>query len=536
MRIQNNITAINSHRVYTVNSGKLAKNVEKLSSGYRINRAGDDAAGLAISEKMRAQIRGLSMASKNSQDAISLIQTAEGALQSSHDILQRMRELAVQSASDTNETSIDRNALNLEFQQLIKEIDDIANKTVFNDQKLIDGTFSKNILASSISIGKGAVTNKNQNLKITGVWVGVSAVAAGATKSKLEVKFTTEIVQAAINSKGGTVVSTSQPITLTANGVSVTMPGTLSAVNNVFVDKTLTKGDASLNGIWQLSFDAGAGVFIATNQNNGKILTAAAAAAISQGKINVKFGDSGIKLEFTASGTISNVSQIAGLSGSFVVSGAITKQDTKYADFVSIGNESVRLYEGATNVAFQHSDISFQFEKAWIQSTAQTIRTGWKDDNGVMKIINNAEKANLDGAITVFRIENKNLVIQTGANQGDETAISLDRMDAASLGIKFADIAGRFNASAAITQVNGALNIISTQRATLGALQNRLEFKIANLDTSAENLQAAEARIRDTDMAKEMTAFMKNNILFQASTAMLAQANSLPQGVLQLLG
>jgi flagellin len=157
MRIQNNIPAINAHRQYGINNASIAKSVEKLSSGYRINRAGDDAAGLAISEKMRAQIRGLTMASKNSQDAISLVQTAEGALQESHNILQRMRELAVQSASDTNETVIDRGALNQEFQQLIKELDDTAGKTKFNDQGLIDGTFAAQLTSAAVT-GGGAPT------------------------------------------------------------------------------------------------------------------------------------------------------------------------------------------------------------------------------------------------------------------------------------------------------------------------------------------------------------------------------------------
>ena len=143
MRINNNIMAMNTHRQYTINVNSVSKSTEKLSSGYRVNRAGDDAAGLAISEKMRAQIRGLTMASKNSSDAISLVQTAEGALQETHNILQRMRELATQSSSDTNETSIDRAALNAEFQQLISEIDDTAKKTRFNDMGVIDGTYGQ---------------------------------------------------------------------------------------------------------------------------------------------------------------------------------------------------------------------------------------------------------------------------------------------------------------------------------------------------------------------------------------------------------
>ncbi len=280
MRINNNIAAINTHRQYGINNNAIAKSTEKLSSGYRVNRAGDDAAGLAISEKMRAQIRGLNMASKNSSDAISLVQTAEGALQETHNILQRMRELAVQSASDTNQVEIDREALDAEFQELIAEIDDTASKTKFNNMTLIDGDYQTNAM-----------------------------------------------------------------------------------------------------------------------------------------------------------------------------------------------------------------------------------------------------------------------VIQTGANEGDNLSITISAMNATVLQLydttntsSYIDIKTQATASAAITTVNNAINIVSKQRAKLGALQNRLQHKINNLDTSAENLQAAESRIRDIDMAKEMSNFTKNNILAQASTAMLAQANSAPQGVLQLLG
>ncbi|MCL2474483.1 MAG: flagellin [Alphaproteobacteria bacterium] len=263
MRINNNIAAINSHRQYGINNLAIGKNVEKLSSGFRVNRAADDAAGLAISEKMRTQIRGLNMASKNSQDGISLVQTAEGAMQIAHNIMQRMRELAVQSRNGTNDNTVDRNALNLEFSQLDAEISQIANTVKFNDMTVFGQTFT---------------------------------------------------IQSGANSADITVFSVS----------GLVSPG---------------------------------------------------------------------------------------------------------------------------------GDISFE-----------------------------------NGAAT------------------------------------------------AMGQLTDRINTLSTNRAILGAMQNRLEFKIQNLDNSAENLQAAESRIRDVDMAKMMTEFTKNSILFQASTAMVAQANALPQSVLQLLG
>ena len=270
MRINNNITALNSHRQYNINNGNIAKNVEKLSSGLRVNRAADDAAGLAISEKMRAQIRGLNMASKNSQDAISLVQTAEGGMQTIQDILQRIRELAVQSASDTN-TDEDRAQIQKEVDALIEEADQIPEITQFNSMPLLNGSFIKR-------------------------------------------------------------------------------------------------------------------------------------------------------------------------------------------------------------------------------------------------------------------------VIQSGANEGEIMEITIDEMTATVLGVSPLPVSKQLDASAAIKKVDDALGKVSSQRSDLGAYQNRLEFKIENLDNQAENLAAAESRVRDADMAKMMTEFTKNNILFQSSTAMLAQANALPQGVLQLLG
>ena len=265
MRINNNITALNSHRQYGINNNGIGKNVEKLSSGFRVNRAGDDAAGLAISEKMRTQIRGLNMASKNSQDGISLVQTAEGAMQTAHNIMQRMRELAVQSRNGTNDgdNGVDRNALNLEFTQLTAELTQIESTVKFNEMTVFGASFT----------------------------------------------------------------------------------------------------------------------------------------------------------------------------------------------------------------------------------------------------------------------------LQTGANATDTTTFSIGRVGTISN-----NILSETAAASAISAMTTAINNLSTSRATLGAIQNRLEFKIQNLDNSAENLTAAESRIRDVDMAKMMTEFTKNNILFQASTAMLAQANTLPQGVLQLLG
>ncbi|MGI5907505.1 MAG: flagellin [Christensenellales bacterium] len=373
MRINNNIMALNTHRQYTINTQNVATSTEKLSSGYRINRAGDDAAGLAISEKMRAQIRGLTMASKNSQDAISLVQTAEGALQETHSILQRMRELATQSASDTNET-VDRAALNEEFTALISELDDIAQKTAFNDKLLLDGSFGSTATVdatSEIKIGTLGITN----IEFEGFAVGAHTIDF-------------------------TQVGAGDPYS-----AELDAPGSTVVVSNAAGAQTL-----------RLDFGGGQ-------------------------KITIVMSDAAAADQFAAAAT----NQLA-----FTVAG-----DSSY--------------------------------------------------------------------------------IQTGANAGDKLAITISGMSAADLSVDTQTIGDQPTAEAAITAVNAAINAVSTQRAKLGAIQNRLAHKINNLDTSAENLQAAESRIRDIDMAKEMTNFTKNQILSQASTAMLAQANAAPQSVLKLL-
>ncbi len=365
MRITNNIMAMNTHRQYTINNAAVAKSTAKLSSGYRINSAADDAAGLAISEKMRSQIRGLDMASKNSEDAISLIQTAEGALTETHSILQRMRELAVQSASDTNTDGVDRNALDAEFQQLLTEIDDISGKTKFNNMNLLDGTYGVSIDAAASDLDDV---------------VGVT---------------------------------------------SITVEG--AAASEVF-----TFGDDTTD-------------LTVTRSSDGAVFT---------------------------------------VTGGTMDAGAQT---------LSIEEFGITIKTDATFGA-----------------------------------------AGLDGA-HINMSANAAGTIQTGANFGDTLSISIGDMSTTGLAISTQSVDTRTTAESALTAVDSAVNLVSDQRATLGALQNRLQHKINNLDTSSENLQAAESRIRDLDMAEEMTTYTKNNIMVQASTAMLAQANSAPQNVLSLL-
>jgi len=515
MRIQNNVTAINAHRQYGINSANIAKSTEKLSSGFRINRAGDDAAGLAISEKMRAQIRGLNMASKNSQDAISLVQTAEGALQETHNILQRMRELAVQSASDTNEKTIDRGALQAEFEQLKAEIDDIASKTRFNDQNIIDGTFQKSI--RNVNATKTA---------FTGATILVDRAAAGE-------RTVTITVNPAVDAKDipGVAVGVTPGFTTTTNGTT--------AGKNDIIGSTVGFTGAKTNehngNIYTLAVSGATGdamTFQLIDSNGDTVATAQNVDTtkwVAATKASITFAGVGTldvtlvaasSLEGNAAGANAVIGSLNGNKFTFDTAGVTASQTpaTKGNIVIDIDGESVTLNKGDTVANFNKGGISLGFSA--ISDTdllaASTKFVGTK--------------------ITVDQIQGSSMVIQTGANQGDDLSINIDAMNTRMLGISLSGIDTRNHAANAITEVNNAVNAVSTQRAALGALQNRLGHKISNLDTSAENLQAAESRIRDVDMAKEMTNFTKNNILFQASTAMLAQANAAPQGVLQLLG
>ncbi len=413
MRIQHNIAALNTHRNLGMNQASAAKNLEKLSSGFKINRAGDDAAGLAISEKMRGQISGLDMASKNASDSISLIQTAEGALNETHSILQRMRELAVQSSNDTNVTD-DRDALQKEISQLTQEIDRVANTTEFNTQKLLDGGFS-----GTFQIGANEGQTMNMNI------------------DKMD--------SASLGLTGTTTIQT---------GVAASDP---------------TKGLA--DGEYKVS---GTNLLDSKGNQVGKIT----------GK-EVTLTDGATKYDFTKATGVTDGSTISIKGGNATLESKLTTP----ADKLAAGNYEI----SGTNVL--------------------------KDNQVVGTFDAGTKEVTIDG----------NTVSKTQLN------LSADLASGVKFQINGVDISDRDKASAAITSIDNAIKKVSDQRSSLGAVQNRLEHTINNLGTSSENLTAAESRIRDTDMAAEMMAFTKNNILTQAAQSMLAQANQQPQGVLQLL-
>ena len=400
MVVQHNLTAMNANRQLGVTTGAQSKSSEKLSSGYRINRAGDDAAGLKISEKMRSQVRGLNKASSNAQDGVSLIQTAEGALNEAHSILQRMNELAVQGANDTNE-NIDRDAINEELDALTQELDRISTTTQFNKQNLLDGTFdSKNLQVGANANQKITISINNMNAETLGLR-SIKGQQQGDVQKGKEIS-------------------------------SVTYKGHTYQYN--------------------------AGATLSANQ----------AAAISEMKA------------------------------------AITNQASEDDYAQQISGTSIFYIDAAGS---QHSTASAAMQ-ADISAAISNLST---DLGTITGFVTYADMTTVTG---------KNPTVATSA-----TSFTLTKPEVNTYA----------EANATITAVQNAINKVSSQRSALGALQNRLEHTIANLDNVAENTQAAESRIRDTDMASEMVEYSKNNILAQAGQSMLAQSNQSTQGVLSLL-
>ncbi|GAA4344814.1 flagellin N-terminal helical domain-containing protein [Angustibacter luteus] len=370
LRINQNIAAQNSYRNLSVTDNQMSKSLEKLSSGFRINRAADDAAGLSISEGLRSQIGGLKVAVRNAQDGINVVQTADGALNESTAILQRMRDLAVQSANGSNDTN-SRSAIDAEAKQLNSELDRIASKTTFNNVNLLDGSFT----GKSFQVGYAANDT---------IGVAISSTGTGGAKSSWA---------------NGSAATTAGNAVFTHGAVATTVAVTASTDANAIAT--------------QLNADAGfAGSYSASVDTNGGLV----------------------------------VSSKDGLAGAIAVTGTLTAAGTNAAP---------------------------------------------------------------------------------GANAG---------FSSTDLGVSSVDLASQTGATAAITKIDTAIKSVSSARGNLGALQNRFEHTVNNLNVAVENLSASESQIRDTDMAAEMTSFTRAQILQQAGTSMLAQANSSQQSVLKLLG
>lgn len=693
MVVQHNMSAMNANRNLGITATNLSKSTEKLSSGYKINRAGDNAAGLAISEKMRGQIRGLDQASSNAEDGISMIQTAEGALTETHSILQRMRELAVQASSDTN-TDDDRTQIQNEIDQLTQEVDRIANTTEFNTKKLLDGSRT------------GAVTAKDGKTSIEGNF-GNSNVSASITSDGSKTASFTDVIRIEIKKdysanqavvKEGTIdltqirtdlagnVTTDQNaidtiVTDIANGnydirnfTGATTPSksvlasgktaddvtsaarayakayaeaggvrtdtnvvnAKSALDACFSTDTtasnaasnLTKtptgitfaagtttikdvADALVNNIVEAAKKKGGDIQAVANKNNvsAELINsvddldtkkAATASAITDAAANTGVTQTDIESAVngyisaiaeadggtTGSGVASAYKKLAalfnttdtttvagGLAGSKIGNYSIQATDTKglvnqkTLDHLkglaeSQGKAQAKLNnETTSNLSITdlfgnglNSNVCAIGEQV---SNDGKLNISLKNEDGTSSVItiDNADKLKAGDVLTVTvdaAVESKPAAtgkeafrLQVGANAGQEVALGINSMKAKDLNIvqtksgvqgKALDVTNQSSASLAVNAYDMAIQSVSTERAKMGAMQNRLEHTIANLDTSSENLQSAESSLRDTDMAEEMTRYSKNNILQQAGQSMLAQANQSTQGVLNLLG
>jgi len=512
MRINNNIMALNANRQLGINNAGTAKSLEKLSSGFRINRAGDDAAGLAISEKMRGQIRGLNMASRNAQDGISFIQTAEGALTESHAILQRMRELAVQSANDTN-VAIDRSEIQKEMDQLASELTRIANDTEYNTQTLLNG----GITDTKFHIG----ANEGQDISLN---IGaMDAFSLGVAADKITKEATvadgSNIDKANLADNVGAKVVDGAEITFKLETVTATE----------------AQGSGKVGGSNSFTFKAGVDNGAAGNITI-KFATGTEGVAWSGNELTVTLsatgGDAGDG-KYTASkiqGLIQSATTDAP-AGLDVTKITVTADSTDEINATGTVNETITLTGGKDAGDFITVSAGTDSKSFIIaDATATNFTTGTDADFGgiTINLVDGKTLADLDDTADKITITLETIT----AKAADLTDPDNVQRAVAEKGI---DVSSQTAASSAITTIQSAIETVSAERSKLGAMQNRLEHTIKNLDNTSENLQAAESRIRDVDMAKEMMEFIKQNILQQAATAMLAQANQAPQTVLQLL-
>ena len=625
MRIQHNIMAMSAYRNYNTNTSAVAKNLEKLSSGYKINRAGDDAAGLAISEKMRAQITGLNAAQKNVKDGISLVKTAEGAMQEIQDMLNRMDYLATQSANGTYDDDVDRAALQKEVEQLKSEINRIADSANFNGIKLLDGSQDASTklgamtnLTSAQAVADGVQTGSKPTAGVYSLDLKDLTLKLGTTTEQYTVTPSTDIhhdsytsiqpSRVTTTSGGGQVTHASTTITHAAttthqaavmgtrdvdktiaaaditfqlggadfkdaDGNTITLgdkvtdknkageqiaealDGSTIEIDGVTYDVKNDNGKLTLTGRNAPDADPTTALDVTLDltgavegKNNGHDLSVHVDTApvangsdkLAQGKFTltndmIKNGSAiqigketyvfqvGDDDPITASGGQKVIKLDAGLSDADALKQAadkLSQQNNKHFHITtSRDGSTIHLTEKADAV---------DYEKDWDLHGTDDAAEKDADWSKVVKT-GTLEKSNAGG---------KALQLQIGdtSDSYNQLKVSIGDMHTAAMGIADLNIGNQDDAAAAIQKIRDAINYVSGVRGDLGATQNRLEHTANNLSVMAENIQDAESTIRDTDVAEEMMSYTKNNILVQSAQAMLAQANQVPQGVLQLLG
>ena len=541
LSVQHNMMAINALKNVNVNLSGLQKATARLSSGFRINCAADDAAGLAISEKMRSQIRGLDQALRNTNDAISLLQTAEGGLNESHAILQRLRELAVQASNGTY-TDDDRAAIQLEVDALKEEIDRISGATEFNTQKLLDGSLS----GRGSSTEYGALYGAND----TGLDIGGGMITTAASVAGIQLKFTTDA-----SGKGGeNAVWSDDGKELTINlvkGRGYSDQEINKLIKNATQPKEMTGSPDAV------TFKSRQGVII-----GAEATTTAAAAGVRQiigtpaaantaGNLKELIGNK----QSGALGSSDNIVFTANTYGAkedydkvvdkitIVTDVGAGKESAEYKDTAAGGEVTLHL---STGVKYSEKNIERLLREAGVDYSVSLTDGAAPDGSEDGYVYFNAKgTVTLAESVAGKGVGNdseigtgEGLTFQIGANgtKDQRVTLNIDDMGSDALGIANIDVSTVEGANSAIDTVDTAIKKVSLQRAAIGALQNRLEHTVNSLTTAKENLTDAESRIRDADMAEEMINYTKFNILFQAAQAMLSQAMQQPQGLLQLLG
>ena len=603
MVVQHNMQAMNANRMLNITTTQQSKSTEKLSSGYRINRAADDAAGLSISEKMRKQIRGLDQASTNAQDGVSAVQTAEGALTEVHSMLQRMNELAVQAANGTNSES-DRQSIQDEIDQLTTEIDRVAETTKFNETYLLKGNAAGNVKDMKVAAHDAGLAGKltdNGNGTYTfaldeALKDGDKVTIAGKEYTIGDVKEDDDFVEIANkptlanagdsltnNGVTTTIVDKATVAQITANGLTT---------NDTFVDKDgntwkiAAATDESKNEVKAAEVDkyltegctvtklAGNTVDVSVVEELASTeVSSIATADVTALNNSVKVGDvvtvSGVTQEITQNEVMSFdkiASDITKLAAgdtvqignkTYTVGEKTEGAETSREDIIAAIDEkdSVTITADAAGVAVNATvgtaytvygvdesseEDTITIEDAYRMMTEELTKASSIGTDTAAKVEKNADNTFTitQGTVEVKEGLSFSLHVGADADMTNKINVDIESMSAACLGIKGINVKDDTGASAtyAIDAIADAISKVSSQRSALGAVQNRLEHTIDNLDNVVENTTSAESRIRDTDMAEEMVEYSKNNILAQAGQSMLAQANQANQGVLSLLG
>ncbi|MGN0506381.1 MAG: flagellin [Lachnospiraceae bacterium] len=540
MYVQHNMTAANTNRMLGVATKSLSKSTEKLSSGYRINRAADDAAGLAISEKMRSQIRGLNKASSNAQDGISMIQTAEGALQESHSILQRMRELTIQAANGT-ETDEDRGNIQDEISQLQSELDRISTDTEFNTMKLLDGSLnggSSNTTSAGPKFGiydtklQGFVTSNE-----AGVSINTTVKAKEGGESAI---WSSDGKTLTLNLAENVTYTESELDNLIKNAkqedshTTANSPAEieLNLTNGTYTASTATTGETTEAGVKSSKELDLSGKLTTANNNfvgvNKIKITANKYGAENNIKIDIAFDKKAGEEEFKL-GTAATYTSTGKISDT----GAYELHLSTGTEYTEKDIEKLLAEQGfSATVEFDGPDPD-EANTLFVTDSTITGTVTLEDGAGLGDTDAYLGQKNYD-----VQSGGEGVTLQVGANYDQTISFGIKDMSSTALGVDGTkvDCSTQVGAQGSIDAIDSAIATVSKQRSLLGAVQNRLEHTISNLDNTAENLQSAESSIRDVDMASEMVNFSKSNILQQAGQSMLAQANQSNQGVLSLLG